>query len=164
MKFSEINTNHVFFFFSQVYQGCSAGDNLLIWFWKFDGAPVNPDAQIFRVNIGTPATIDSDILDRTNIIAGMTAGADGIFGSGDEVVIPTSGTPTKVISKIANVVLNGLIAGRFPSQPYGIEAQEITAITVKGAPVSLSPGPDNDLIRSLNGSPLNVFEAGALGG
>ncbi len=132
--------------------------------YDIDGTPVNPDAQIFAVKIGTSATLGTDIFDRTNIVAGMTAGADRIFGSGDEVVIPSSASSVTIISKIASVVLNGLIVTTPRSGTFGIEAQEITAMTINGTPVSLKAGPDNDAISAINKSNLSIFEAGALNG
>ena len=132
--------------------------------YDIDGAPVNPDAQIFSVKIGTAATLGTAVLDRTNIVAGMTGGPDGTFGNGDDAVISSSASSASIISKIASVTLNGLIAGRSPSGTFGIEAQEIIAISIAGTPLSLKAGPDNDLFFALGGSSVSVIEAGALNG
>ena len=130
--------------------------------YDIDGVPINPDAQIFRVRIGTTATLDSDVLDSTNIVAGMTAGISGEFGDGDDAVISSSTNARGIISKIASVILNGTIVDGSPSASFGIVAQEVIAISIDGTPVPLRSGPGNDGLIGLGEGNLNLLEAGVI--
>ncbi len=129
--------------------------------YDIDGVPVNPDAQIFLVKVGNASTAGTIVFVRSNIVAGMTSGRDGFFGTGDDAVISSAaGSPT-IISKIASVILNGTIASSFRSGSFGIEAQEITAMTIDGAAVPLQAGPANDFFSATKGGGVSVLEAGA---
>ena len=122
---------------------------------------MNADAQIGAVDIGNDPTADTDVFFKTNIVAGMTAGEDGVFGTGDEEVISSSSNSPGILSNIGSLVINGLIGGGSQDRSTGIHAQQIVAVTVQNNPVPLLAGPGNDFVSGIGFSNLSVIEAGA---
>src|SRR5581483_5081984 len=93
-------------------------------------------AQIGTVHI-------SGNMSASSIAAGVSAGSDGKFGTGDETV------GTKVISsilaKIAAVIVDGTATGSGNnSEHFGIEAELIDAASINGVSEPLTSGAHND--------------------
>ncbi len=118
------------------------------------GFATNADAQIGIVAIGGS-------FQSTSIVAGASAGADGLFGTTDDFSIGGSGTTNArgTVSKIARIIIGGnVIAG---TRSSGIEAQYVQSVSVHGVAFSLRAGVGNDAApgRELAaGSKINVFE------
>lgn len=122
------------------------------------GTARSADAQIGTV------TVKGDILE-TNIVAGGEAGADGLFGTVDDVKPVTTATDTvidkaSVLSSIAKLIIGGQVLTN--SDVNGIVAERIGAITVNGSAVTLNAGAGNDFTREIpddgNGSKMQVNE------
>lgn len=122
------------------------------------GKPVNADASIGIVRIGK--TISS-----TDIIAGVSPGADGVFGEQtafDDARISGPGTTDRadIISRISRVIIGGGVVGTaFPADSYGIEAQQVVSVVVHGAATPLTPGASNDLApgKPVGGSGSDLY-------
>jgi hypothetical protein len=102
------------------------------------GVAMNADVGIGRVLIGRN-WIASDL------VAGTSAGSDGLFGTGDDAVI-AGGNP--VIARIASVVIKGTataIGTEGGPDHFGFVAQEIDAFKFAGATLALEHGGSNDL-------------------
>ncbi len=100
------------------------------------GAAVNADARISEVVVGRN-WIASDL------VAGATAGADGVFGTDDDA--PISGD-TPIISKIVAIVIKGAATGTDGgTDHFGFVAEKIHAFKSGGARLTFTPGPGNDL-------------------
>jgi hypothetical protein len=118
------------------------------------GTPTNADAQIGSV------VIRGDILG-TNIVAGVTSGADGRFGTADDALITGQGAvpddPT-VFSTIARVVLQAAVQTN--TDLYAIVAQAVKTVLVgsDGTPLELSLGRGNDNKPVVAGSNFVVRE------
>jgi hypothetical protein len=96
--------------------------------------PVNADAQIGLVTVG-------DDWIASSLVAGATAGGDGIFGTADDAVISGAGTtdsPT-VDSRIAGLTIGGLVFGTPDSfsatDHFGFVAQHVGLVKIGGSAV-----------------------------
>jgi hypothetical protein len=98
-------------------------------------APVNPDAQLGAVTIG-------GVLRASDVVAGASHGADGIFGTADDV-LPTSGRG--VVARIASITVGGVEGSATPGDGFGIVAEEIGKLRIGSALVGLSKKSSNDL-------------------
>ena len=135
-------------------------DNLdILAGYHIDGAPVNPDAQIGIVKIGKTLNNSVTALRDSNIVAGVTAGANGQFGDADDVPISAATNSPRIISKIASLIINGNVSA---SGGFGAAAQEIASLTVAGFSFSLTPGPGNDDVDSIGKSGFSAFETGTI--
>jgi hypothetical protein len=105
---------------------------------------VNPSARIDTVSVGGDWAA-------SNLVAGVSAGTDGFFGTADDTTSNTSA----VFSAIAHVVIKGeAIGDANPADHFGIVAQEVANVTVAGYAFQLTPGPGND--TSVTSPKLNV--------
>jgi hypothetical protein len=94
------------------------------------------DAQVGPVSVGGDWVASS-------LVAGATAGADGVFGTGDDQVIP--GGKATISSRISSVTIGGQVLGTVgDSDHFGIVAQNVVSLKVGGTPIPLTPGNGND--------------------
>lgn len=110
------------------------------------GDPTNPDAQIGTI-------IFKGAVAATNVVAGVVPGADGRFGTADDLVISGTGVVDRpgVRSMIGSIVIKGTVATN--AEIYGVVAQVITAAKVGGTVLPLNPTAPDD--RSLGGDTSN---------
>jgi hypothetical protein len=108
--------------------------------------PKNADAQVRAVTVGGD-WIASDL------VAGVAAGADGLFGRADDAAISGAGTTDNpgIVSSIAGLKIGGLVYGTpfsvSGSDHFGFVAQEVGSVKVGGFTAPLRPGADNDVIE-----------------
>jgi hypothetical protein len=102
------------------------------------GRARNADAQIGSVII-------HGAIESTNIVAGVAAGADKLFGTADDIAMSGADVQNlaKVFSRIASVIVNGAIVAN--STDHGIVAQHLVAIRAGSTNVPLTEGPANDV-------------------
>jgi hypothetical protein len=94
--------------------------------------PVNADAQIGAVKVGTDWVA-------SNLVAGVAAGSDGLFGTADDVLIPEAKSDPKILASIASVTIHGLALGTTGGgDRFGIVAQKIGAMSVNQVPLPLT--------------------------
>jgi hypothetical protein len=110
--------------------------------------PVNADAQVGPVSVlGDWAT--------SVLAAGVTAGGDGVFGTGDDAVIAEPGQLAAVSARIASVWIGGQATGTSAGgDGYGFVAQAVGAFYLGGVAVPLHVGIANDSLAF--GSTLDV--------
>jgi hypothetical protein len=100
------------------------------------GAAMNADAGMGRVIVGRN-WIASDI------VAGVQAGDDGLFGTEDDV---TFSGGTAVVSRIASILIKGTATGTASATDhFGFVAQEIGAFRAAEVTIPLTAGASNDL-------------------
>ena len=100
-----------------------------------DATPVNGDALIKKISVF------GDWL-RSNLAAGVNAGADGQFGTDDDTAL--GGGEPEVVSRIAKVIIAGQVLGTLgDSTRYGFVAQTIGSFTLGGTKLPLTTGSDN---------------------
>jgi hypothetical protein len=111
---------------------------------------VNPSARIGTVSV------DGDWA-ASNLVAGVSAGTDGQFGTADDFTTNT----TAIFSEIAKIVIEGeAIGDSNPSDHFGFVAQEVASVVVADYAFPLTPGPGND--TSTTNPALNVGPTGNL--
>jgi len=99
------------------------------------GAARNADASIGVVFGGNNWTA-------SNMIAGASAGSDGLFGTEDDALIPGGNL---VVARIASIAIKNVAAGtEAAGDRFGFVAQEIAAFKVAGIKLPLNPGASND--------------------
>jgi hypothetical protein len=107
--------------------------------YDVDGNPVNGGAQIGVVVVGGDWTA-------SNLVAGVSPGPDGLFGTSDDAKI--SGGSTGILATIARVVIGGNVVGTPASvnatDHFGFVAEDIGAFSVDGQTLHLHAGPHND--------------------
>ncbi len=110
------------------------------------GAAANGDASIGKV-------IVSGDWRASSLVAGASAGPDGLFGTADDALIPGGNS---IVAQIASIVLKGAAGGAVDEATghFGFVAEEIRSFKAAGTKVTLSPGPSNDL----DGAPIGVDE------
>ena len=97
--------------------------------------PVNGDARIGAVRIGQN-------LMASDIVAGVDAGADGTFGTADDLA---GISVSDAISRIGSIVINGRVNGTTELEDhFGFVAQLIASVVVQGVSVPMTPGASND--------------------
>lgn len=111
--------------------------------------PVNADAQVGPVSVLGDWT--------TSILAaGVTAGGDGVFGTGDDAVIAEAGQLAAVSARIASVRVGGQATGTGSAgDGYGFFAQTVGAFNLGGVAVPMRAGIANDSL--VFGSTLDVY-------
>jgi hypothetical protein len=131
---------------SLTVKGNVAFTNILAGY-NLAGAGVNADAQIGTVAVGKNWTASS-------LIAGVAAGADGLFGTSDDVKLSGAGVEDvgAIVSTIGSLTITGTVAGAQGSH-FGIEAEYIIAAKIGGAAKPLDPAA-NDLIALASTSTL----------
>jgi hypothetical protein len=98
--------------------------------------PVNANAQIGAVKVG------GDWI-ASNLVAGVAAGSDGLFGTADDVLIPDLNANPRIIASIASVTIGGQAQGTVAGgDHFGIVAQKIDALSVAGSTLPLTAGKD----------------------
>jgi hypothetical protein len=115
---------------------------LILAGYDVNGLGVNADAQTGTITVGTD-------WDASNLVAGVSAGADGFFGTADDTKLSGSGVKddVSVVSTIAGVSIGGQVAGDgVPTNHYGFVAEWIVAFKIGGNDISLNEGPHNDSI------------------
>lgn len=99
--------------------------------------PVNADAGIGRLLVG------GHFLE-SSIAAGASAGVDGFFGNGDDILI--GGGNAAMVAAIASITIKGAALGNgLPGDHFGIVAEEIVSLKLSSALQPLTPGARNDL-------------------
>jgi hypothetical protein len=100
-----------------------------------DVVAVNGDAQIRQIYVGRNWVA-------SNAVAGVRPGADGLFGTADDEVIPSSGQAT-ILARIDRFWVQGRILGTddTPDDHFGIVAQDFGEVRIGGTAVALQPAP-----------------------
>jgi hypothetical protein len=107
------------------------------------GPPVNADAGIGRVLVGRNWIA-------SNLIAGATAGIDGLFGTDNDAPISRD---SSLVARIASILIKGTAMGTADgSDHFGFVAEEIGAFKTGTAKLTLTRGPNNDLTAQPVGS------------
>ena len=101
----------------------------------------NADAQIGTVTVGGDWIASS-------LVAGAKAGADGVFGTQDDVKF-SSGPANKdvagVFSRISNVIIGGQVLGtEFTGDHFGIVAESVGSLSIGANLIPLLAGKHND--------------------
>jgi hypothetical protein len=100
--------------------------------------PQNADAQIGAVFVG------GDWLG-TNLVAGVAPDTNSQFGTSGNTLIGDANQNPATNSSISTVVIVGhVLSTGVSTDHFGIMAQLVTAVTVGGTKIALTPGPDND--------------------
>lgn len=100
----------------------------------------NADAQITRVTVGGDWIASS-------LVAGADTGADGRFGTQDDVKMSGPGVKNlpNVFSRISNLTIGGQVIGSDnTADHFSIVAENIGVLTINGAVVPIFPGAHND--------------------
>jgi hypothetical protein len=104
------------------------------------GTPVNPDAQIGTVHVYQNWVC-------SNLVAGISPGADELYGTGDDVFATPDLKYTdrlNLISKIAAIRIGGQVLGSSavadPTDHYGFVAGRIGSLIVSGTKLRLRTG------------------------
>ena len=107
----------------------------------------NPDAQIGTVKIGALSSVGEVEIGRmegTNIVAGLGAGSDGMFGTADDHLI-LGADNASIFSRIASVIITGSVYDTGNSgDRFGIVAQNLAALKIGGVAIPLQSGALND--------------------
>ena len=111
------------------------GANILAGYDR-NGSPVNADAQT------GPVTVGGDWI-ASNLVAGIQAGTDGLFGTNDDQLI-AGGSPS-VIARIASVKIGGQAIGTVSNtgDHFGFVAQLVASLSIGGAEIPLTAGADS---------------------
>ncbi|MEO8350826.1 MAG: integrin alpha [Chthoniobacteraceae bacterium] len=117
----------------------------------YDGAasPVNGSASLGKI------TIKGDFSE-SSIAAGVDAGPDGFFGTGDDALIDAEAA---LIGQIASITIKGRITGS-PANPddgFGIVAEEIRSLSIQGRKISMNDGARSDTTPVPLGSTADVI-------
>lgn len=83
------------------------------------------------------------VLRASSLVAGATAGLDGIFGTVDDEFVG-SGRPG-VVASLARITVGSVEGSATPGDGFGIVAEKISRLNIGGTPVALTPGAHNDL-------------------
>jgi hypothetical protein len=98
------------------------------------GAAVNPDAQIGVVRVSGNWTAST-------LVAGTTAGFDGLFGTDDDA-FAEGPNRASIVSRIARVIIGGGVAGTAPDgDHFGFIAQQIGAFSSSAGALALTAAP-----------------------
>jgi hypothetical protein len=116
----------------------SVRDSEILAGYDATGAPFNADVRIGAVRV-LGQWIASDL------VAGVTAGADGVFASGDlsETLIAGGNA---IVAKIASITIGGAVFGTLGDllDGFGFAAEEIGKLNIGKAIVPLQSGAHND--------------------
>jgi hypothetical protein len=116
--------------------GGSVRDAFIAAGYDRSGAAVNADASI--------GTVAATRWAASSLVAGVTSGPDGFFGTEDDTLISHD---DPIVAKIASVLITGYATGN--GQPsanhFGFVAEEIGTFRVRLSKLALKPGPSNDL-------------------
>jgi hypothetical protein len=122
------------------------------------GHAVNADAQIGTVTVGGDWTA-------SNLAAGATAGFNGFFGDADDSKLSGVGIKdeTLVVSRVTRVTIGGEVRGTpgpggLTPDHYGIVAENIGSVTIRGDPLALTSGTGNDNIPAGDTGDFRVNE------
>jgi hypothetical protein len=134
--------------FKSIRIGGSAIETNILAGYDTAGMPVNADAQI------GPVTVGRDWI-ASNLVAGVFAGADTVFGTADDKLINPVDNPgafpnnPALVSTIGMVKIGcqaqgepGLVVGQ-----YGIVATKIAKIVTAGRTYAFTTAPGDDLFR-----------------
>jgi hypothetical protein len=103
----------------------------------------------------------------TDVVAGVTAGSDGFFGTADDAGIVQVGVPTKIHSEIAHVTIKGQIVPSANQQiptHYGIVAEQVVTVRLAGSEIALQTGANNDHVEIGGAKDTAVQEVGLTSG
>jgi hypothetical protein len=123
-------------------------DTQILAGYAASGAAVNADVAIGKVLV-KGQWIASDL------VAGATSGADGLFGTADDALI---GGGNAIVAKIASITIAGAAFGTTEHlrDGFGFVAQQIGSLKVGKASVPLTGGAGNDLTPQLLGQTGDV--------
>lgn len=121
-----------------VFVGGSVENSRILAGYSALGVVANGNGSIGRVKVRGDFTASS-------IVAGVDAGADGNFGTGDDVAV--AGGTDGLFAAIASIVIKGAVKGTPANgaDHFGFVAEEITKFKTATGSVSLTNGPGNDL-------------------
>jgi hypothetical protein len=118
--------------------GGSVENSRILAGYDVAGLPVNGDVQIGKVVVKGQWIA-------SNLVAGVTAGDDGFFGTADanETVISDN---NPITARIASITILGAVRGTLddPSDGFGFSAEEIGSLNIGKAKVPLQRGVGND--------------------
>ncbi|MEO8352433.1 MAG: hypothetical protein ABI680_11925 [Chthoniobacteraceae bacterium] len=106
--------------------------------------PVNPDARIGSVRIGTTGAGN---LTASDIVTGALPGRDGFYGTDDDTTMffDEGITPDSRIEKV--IIKGGVFGGGNFSGHYGIDALRVDSVKIGGQSIPLISGPANDFVE-----------------
>ena len=132
----------------------SASEADLLAGYNLDGVGMVAGAQIGTVKIGTGTGPGNAA--GVNIVAGILAGSDGLFGTFDDVVIAGSTEVRSAYAKIVSVIVKGAVsAGSLSS--YGILAPNLLSLKIAGSALGLKSGALNDFYQPVAAEIAVVF-------
>ncbi|MEO6569224.1 MAG: Calx-beta domain-containing protein, partial [Opitutaceae bacterium] len=104
-----------------------------------DGAP---GARIFADHrIGALSV--AGVWRATDLVAGAGAGADGFFGTSDDILLPSAASAVSVIARIT--ITCGVFGTAAGGDHFGFVAGKLGKLEIAGILLPLNPGPGNDL-------------------
>ncbi len=112
-------------------------------------APVNADAKLGLVQVGGNWKASS-------IATGVSAGADGRYGTADDTVLSgflVKNSPDSV-SGIGSIVIGGAVSGGAPGSHYGFVAGWIENLKINNQLFTLQSQPANDVLTLGTGMTL----------
>jgi hypothetical protein len=115
----------------------------------------NPDALFRELNV-------MGNWRASNVLAGVIAGADNLFGTSDDAVAP--GGPSRAISTIGRVSILGKISATGTSTDhFGFVAELIQQVSIGGKKLPTTAGAGNDALPIPGVNDMTLFEIGAGG-
>jgi parallel beta-helix repeat protein len=123
------------------------GSDVLAGFTDANTA-ANADASIGSVRVG------GDWI-ASRLVAGVAAGADGLFATDDDVAAGASAAfpdTTKIVSRIARIQIGGYVAGTEADDTdrFGFIAQRIGSVKISNVRLPVLPGAGNDNLAANN--------------
>jgi hypothetical protein len=110
------------------------------------GTPSDGTAQIGTVTFGGD-------LSASNVVAGVTPGSSGFFGTSKDTAIAASTANAALFSTIASIIVDGTATGdSTPTDSFGFVAQQVTSVQVGSTAVALHSGPNNDHLVVVSGN------------
>jgi hypothetical protein len=86
----------------------------------------------------------------SDLVAGVFAGTDGVFGTDDDTLIAHD---NPIVARIASILIKGTATGTAnDSDHFGFVAEQIAGFESDGVRATLLPGPRNDLTGAVVGS------------
>lgn len=121
----------------------SVRDSQILAGYDSNGLAINADVQIGKVLV-------KGLWIASDLVAGATAGTDGLFGTADDALIAGGNSIT---AKIAGITISGAAFGSVDDlrDGFGFVGEQILAVSVGKAKVSLQKGAGNDTVPLLAG-------------
>lgn len=122
----------------------NVSDSLIAAGYNEFGAEANADAQVGAVQVDGTWTASS-------LVAGISAGMDGLFGTADDAAV-RGRDRAGVVSKIASVVIGGAVEGTvLGGDHFGFVAGKVGSFTSVAGALALTGAPDESFGLGTNG-------------